>query len=83
MANGRVSTALNAHDDFVQVIEAKEAEQKMLESQLNDTKQEKDKKQEEVLRAREDILSNFADLMETELQCSICNELFVKVSEHW
>ena len=71
---------MNAHDDFVQVIEAKEAEQKMLESQLNDTKQEKDKKQEEVLRAREDILSNFADLMETELQCSICNELFVKVS---
>ena len=62
------------------MIEAKEAEQKMLESQLNDTKQEKDKKQEEVLRAREDILSNFADLMETELQCSICNELFVKVS---
>ena len=63
----------------LQVIEAKEAEQKLLESQLNDTKQEKDKKQEEVLRAREDILSNFAELMETELQCSICNELFVKV----
>ena len=64
-----------------QVIEAKEAEQKLLESQLNDTKQEKDKKQEEVLRAREDVLSNFAELMETELQCSICNELFVKVCD--
>ena len=64
----------------LQVIENKEAEQKLLESQLNDTRQEKDRKQEEVLRAREDILSNFAELMETELQCSICNELFVRVS---
>lgn len=64
---------------YKQVIESKEAEQKLLESQLRDTRQEKDKKQEEVLRAREDVLSNFAELMETELQCSICNELFVKV----
>ena len=63
------------------MIEAKEAEQKMLESQLKDTTQEKDKKQEEVLRAREDVLSNFAELMETELQCSICSELFIKVSQ--
>lgn len=61
------------------MIEAKEAEQKLLESQLKETKQEKDRKQEEALRAREDVLSNFAELMETELQCSICNELFVKV----
>lgn len=62
------------------MIENKEAEQKLLESQLNDTKIEKDRKEEEVLRAREDVLSNFAELMETELQCSICNELFVRVS---
>lgn len=62
------------------MIENKEAEQKLLESQLNDTKIEKDRKEEEVLRAREDLLSNFAELMETELQCSICNELFVRVS---
>lgn len=29
------------------------------------------------LQAREEILQNFGELMETELQCSICNELFV------
>ncbi|XP_049939871.1 E3 ubiquitin-protein ligase rnf8-like isoform X3 [Schistocerca serialis cubense] len=29
------------------------------------------------LQAREEILHNFGELMETELQCSICNELFV------
>ncbi|XP_045167081.2 E3 ubiquitin-protein ligase RNF8-like isoform X2 [Mercenaria mercenaria] len=62
------------------VIENKEAEQKLLESQLNDTKKEKDRKEEEVLRAKEDVLSNFAELMETELQCSICNELFVRAT---
>ena len=62
------------------MIENKEAEQKLLESQLNDTKMEKDRKDEEVLRAKENVLSNFAELMETELQCSICNELFIKVN---
>lgn len=60
------------------VIENKEAEQRLLESELKDTRKEKDRKEEEVLQAREDVLSRFAELMETELQCSICNELFVK-----
>jgi hypothetical protein len=54
-------------------------EQKMLETQLNEVKEEKNKQTEAVLHAKEDILSNFAELMETELQCSICNELFVQV----
>lgn len=58
----------------------KDLEQKMLESQLNDTKAEKDRHQEAMLHAREDILSNFSDLMEMELQCSICSELFIRVS---
>ncbi|XP_052766252.1 LOW QUALITY PROTEIN: E3 ubiquitin-protein ligase RNF8-like [Mya arenaria] len=60
------------------VIETKEAEQRLLESQLFATKEEKDRQHEEVLRAREDVLANFAELMETELQCSICSELFVR-----
>ncbi|KAL4238164.1 E3 ubiquitin-protein ligase rnf8 [Mactra antiquata] len=62
------------------VIENKEAEQKMLENELNDTRNKKEHEQEEYLRAKEDILSNFAELMETELQCSICNELFVRAT---
>jgi len=61
------------------VILQKETEQKMLETQLNEVKEEKNKQTEAVLHAKEDILSNFAELMETELQCSICNELFVQV----
>ncbi|CAC5378866.1 RNF8 [Mytilus coruscus] len=62
------------------VILKKETEQKMLEAQLNEVKEEKDKQTEAVLHAKQDILSNFADLMETELQCSICNELFVQAT---
>ena len=54
----------------------------MLESQLNETKEEKDKQKEAMLHARQDILANFADLMETELQCSICNELYIQVNRH-
>lgn len=50
----------------------------MLEAQLQETKKEPDQS-EAILQARQDILSNFSDLMETELQCSICNELYIQV----
>ena len=62
------------------VIQQKELEQKLLESQLNDTKTENVKQKEDMLKIKEDILHNFADLMETELQCAICSELFIFVS---
>ncbi|KAL5008370.1 hypothetical protein ScPMuIL_013951 [Solemya velum] len=62
------------------VLAKKDLEQKLLETQLNETKAEKDKLEETTLRAREDVLTNFADLMEMELQCSICNELFVQAT---
>ena len=62
------------------VIQQKELEQKLLESQLKDTKTENVKQKEDMLKIKEDILHNFADLMETELQCAICNELFISVS---
>lgn len=51
----------------------------MLEAQLQETKKETDQS-EAILQARQDILSNFSDLMETELQCSICNELYIQVN---
>ena len=61
------------------IIEKKELEQKMLESELTNTKEENLQNQQKALTVREDVLSNFADLLEMELQCSICSELFVQV----
>ena len=58
----------------------KEVEQRVLKKQLEDTSTENERHKEGMLKAREDVLSNFANLMETELQCSICNELFIQVS---
>ncbi|KAK3792245.1 hypothetical protein RRG08_007325 [Elysia crispata] len=63
-----------------QVIEKKEMEQKILESQLNETKEESATAKMQALKARDDVLSNFVDLMEMELQCTICNELFIKAT---
>ncbi|KAK3598995.1 hypothetical protein CHS0354_007448 [Potamilus streckersoni] len=71
---------LQQKEHLQKVIENKELKQKLLESQLNETKAEKDKQQEQVLRAREDVLANFSEIMETELQCSICSELFVQAT---
>ncbi|GFO10220.1 E3 ubiquitin-protein ligase rnf8 [Plakobranchus ocellatus] len=62
------------------VIEKKELEQKVLESQLNETKEESATAKMQALKARDDVLSNFVDLMEMELQCTICNELFIKAT---
>ena len=71
---------LREKEKLDRVIEKKELEQKMLESELTQTKTENQLQKESMLRTKEDILANFSDLMETELQCSICNELFVQVS---
>ncbi|KAK6182079.1 hypothetical protein SNE40_009843 [Patella caerulea] len=65
-------------DKLEKVIASKELEQKVLESQLNETKAENIKTKEAMLSAREDVLNNFKDLMEVELQCSICSELFIQ-----
>ena len=65
------------------VIQQKELEQKLLESQLNETKTENVKQKQDMLKIKEDILHSFADLMETELQCAICSELFIFVRKHF
>lgn len=64
---------------IVQIIETKELEQKTLENQLAESRVENEKARADTLTTREAILSEFAETMETELQCSICNELFIKV----
>jgi len=63
----------------VQIIETKELEQKTLENQLAESRVENEKARADTLTTREAILSEFAETMETELQCSICSELLVKV----
>ena len=66
--------------ELEKVIQAKELKQKVLETQLKETQHASEKQKEGMLKAREDVLANFTDLLETELQCSICNELFIQVS---
>ncbi|KAL8590356.1 hypothetical protein ACOMHN_006472 [Nucella lapillus] len=67
-------------DRLQKVIETKELEQKALESELAESREEKERAKADTLTTREAILSEFADTMETELQCSICSELFVKAT---
>lgn len=63
-----------------QILTNKEAEQKLLEKQLEEAKEASKQEKESALKIKEDVLSNFAELMETELQCSICSELFVQAT---
>ena len=66
-------------ENLDRVIEEKETEQKFLISELDDFKEDNEKQKIDALKAKEAILSGFADLLETEMQCGICNELFIKV----
>ena len=67
-------------DKLDKVIEQKELERKLLESQLDEIKTENMKGKEDALQVKENLLTSFQDLMETELQCSICSELFIEVN---
>lgn len=78
-----IKNMLDTHDvevPHIQVIEQKECEQKMLQGQLdealNSCHQQKDLT---ALKTKEQIITIFSEILETELQCSICNELFVQV----
>ncbi|KAL8618343.1 hypothetical protein ACOMHN_047415 [Nucella lapillus] len=62
------------------IIKNKELEHKALESQLAESRVENEKARSDSLLTRESVLSEFAETMETELQCAICNELFVKAT---
>ncbi|PSN44106.1 hypothetical protein C0J52_07663 [Blattella germanica] len=54
-----------------------EGKKQYLEKELAETTKAKEDASESCLKAKQEVLQNFGDLMETELQCSICNELFV------
>lgn len=58
-----------------------EGKMKYLEKELEHITKAKEVASESGLRAKQDVLTNFGELVETELQCSICSELFVSVSD--
>lgn len=57
-----------------------EGKKQYLEQELKKITKAKEDASESYLRAKQDVLANFGELIETELQCSICSELFVIVS---
>jgi len=67
-------------EKFEQIIAQKEKCHKLLEDELNKTRAENKKQIEKVSQIKNNILSDFTQLIESELQCCICTELFVKVS---
>ncbi|CAI9720922.1 E3 ubiquitin-protein ligase RNF8 isoform X2 [Octopus vulgaris] len=62
------------------IIDNKDAERRLLESQLQEAKLANLKEQDVVLKTREEVLTKFSEMLEMELQCSICNELFVQAT---
>lgn len=61
------------------IIDNKDAERRLLESQLQEAKLANLKEKDVVLKTREEVLTKFSEMLEMELQCSVCNELFVQV----
>lgn len=57
-----------------------EQKKQCLEKELEEAVKAKEFASSSNLKTKEEVLNNFSDLLEAELQCSICNELFVTVS---
>lgn len=63
------------------ILEEKDKERQEMELKLNEERLKNDQQnKDELSRVKNNILSSMADVIETELQCSICNELFVQVT---
>ncbi|PSN37349.1 hypothetical protein C0J52_18809 [Blattella germanica] len=77
----RVEELEEKHSREMQAIQSRlqlvEEKKQYLENELAETTKAKEDASESCLKAKQEVLQNFGDLMETELQCSICNELFV------
>lgn len=54
--------------------------QSLLEKELEEASRAKEAASQSGLQAKKDVIENFGELVESELQCSICKELFVCVS---
>jgi uncharacterized protein (DUF3084 family) len=59
-----------------------ESKKQVLEQELKSNNQEKAKINENCLQAKQKVLEDFGEMMQSELQCQICSELFVVVCCH-
>ena len=57
-----------------------ESKKQVLEQELANKTQEKEKFSESCIKDKQKVLENFGEMMQSELQCQICSELFVIVS---
>ena len=62
-----------------EIIAQQELCNRMLEEELNRARAENRRQEEMVSEIKKNILSDFAELVESGLECSICTEMFVKV----
>ncbi|XP_038056676.1 E3 ubiquitin-protein ligase RNF8-like [Patiria miniata] len=63
-----------------EVIANKEREYGELQTELTASRLEKEAQEVCIQKAKEEALQNITDVMENELQCSICSELFIKAT---
>ncbi|KAF4524001.1 hypothetical protein B566_EDAN013843 [Ephemera danica] len=54
-----------------------ESKKQVLEQELASNTEEKEKINENCLQAKQKVLEDFGEMMQSELQCNICSELFV------
>ena len=66
------------------ILKEKDKERQQMECLFNEERLKNDLlKNDELSRIKDVILSDMADVIETELQCSICSELFVQVGHQY
>ena len=70
---------LNQQENLQQIISQKEQEQKTLQEQLQDAKTQSEKKEYDLDMVKAAVMGDLEDVMESELQCAICSELFIQV----
>ncbi|XP_071481888.1 E3 ubiquitin-protein ligase RNF8-like [Diadema antillarum] len=63
------------------IIQQKEKEKTDMEMEVEASRQKREQEEQETIaKARQAALEDFADVMENELQCSICSELFIQAT---
>ncbi|XP_014785488.1 E3 ubiquitin-protein ligase RNF8 [Octopus bimaculoides] len=75
-----IDELIKSKEELKLIIDNKDAERCLLESQLQEAKLDNLKEKDVVLKTREEVLTKFSEMLEMELQCSICNELFVQAT---
>lgn len=78
-ANLELQNQLKAEKErLAKVIAAKELEQTLLEQRLKDAAARNEENQAAALNARQEVLTNFGEMLEVELQCCVCSELLIQ-----